>query len=105
MHLFSKILSEKSYFGTEQQAVGTCTGHTANMLYATESRLLSRHLQTTKEIPHVVAISLSLSVTYISARTLKQAFKSVRQFPLSEILIHDKACLAQGHELIFQCRP
>jgi len=41
------------------------------MLYATGSELLLRHLQTTKEIPHVVVIYLSLSVTYISARTLK----------------------------------
>jgi len=106
MYFFSKILSENSsYFGTQRQAVGTCTGHTASMLYATESKLLSRHLQTTKEIPHVVVISLSLSVTYISARTLKQTFKSARQFPLSEILIHDKACLAQGHELTSQCSP
>lgn len=59
-----------SYFGTQQQTVGTCTGHTASMLYATGSKLLLRHLQTTKEIPHVVVISLSLSLTYIGARTL-----------------------------------
>jgi hypothetical protein len=72
MYLFSKILSKKSsYFGTQQQAVGTFTGHTASTLHATASILLLRHLQTTKELAHVVVKSLILSVTYISARALK----------------------------------
>ena len=68
VYVFPKIIGIKSsYFRTQQQTVGACTGRTASILYATGSKLFLRHLQTTKEAPHVVVISLGLSVTYISA--------------------------------------
>jgi len=41
------------------------------MTHLKGSELLVRHLQTTKEMPHVALIVRSLSVTYIRARTLK----------------------------------
>jgi hypothetical protein len=56
---------KSAYFATSQQTARTCTGHAASILYATGNKLLLRHLQTTKEIPHVVVISLSVAYIYI----------------------------------------